>query len=112
LSIILLFQFSNAQEDSDISWWNPADSNFLVVEGQVSVFSVKKLEIPDLHGTGCTLTSSITANLVKGISLYEAVELSKTWMARLLGENPILDRTGAPRSMDHLAVMAGSSLKE
>ena len=33
-AIILLFQFSLAQEDTAISWWNPADSNSLVVEGQ------------------------------------------------------------------------------
>jgi hydroxymethylpyrimidine/phosphomethylpyrimidine kinase len=90
----------------------PDAVDILVIEGQISVFSVKKLEIPDLHGTGCTLTSSITANLAKGFSLHEAVELSKAWMARLLGENPILDRTGVPRSIDHMAVMAGSSLKK
>ena len=32
--IILLFQFSIAQEDTAISWYNPAESNSLVVEGQ------------------------------------------------------------------------------
>ena len=33
-AIILLFQFSIAQEDTAISWYNPAESNSLVVEGQ------------------------------------------------------------------------------
>ena len=33
-TIILLFQYSTAQEDVAISWWNPAESNSLVVEGQ------------------------------------------------------------------------------
>ncbi|MDO6604229.1 SGNH/GDSL hydrolase family protein [Arenibacter palladensis] len=33
-AIILLFQFSMAQEDVAISWWNPAESNSLEIEGQ------------------------------------------------------------------------------
>ncbi|MEZ4968259.1 MAG: SGNH/GDSL hydrolase family protein [Flavobacteriaceae bacterium] len=33
-AIVLLFQFSMAQESTAISWWNPAENNFLVVEGQ------------------------------------------------------------------------------
>ena len=33
-AIILLFQFSIAQEDTDFTWWNPGESNSLVVEGQ------------------------------------------------------------------------------
>ncbi|MEQ8419546.1 MAG: SGNH/GDSL hydrolase family protein [Arenibacter algicola] len=33
-TLILLFQFSIAQEDADLIWWNPAESNSLVVEGQ------------------------------------------------------------------------------
>lgn len=31
---IILFQFLMAQESTAISWWNPAENNFLVVEGQ------------------------------------------------------------------------------
>jgi len=34
LTIIFLFQFTNAQEDKNIKWWNPTDTNSLVVEGQ------------------------------------------------------------------------------
>lgn len=34
MAIILLFQFSIAQEDRGISWWNPADSDSWGVEGQ------------------------------------------------------------------------------
>ena len=33
-AIILLFQFSMAQENVAISWWNPAESNSLEIEGQ------------------------------------------------------------------------------
>ena len=33
-AIILLFQVTMAQKDSHISWWNPAESNSLVVEGR------------------------------------------------------------------------------
>jgi len=33
-TIILLFQFSLAQDDTAISWWNPADSSSFVIEGQ------------------------------------------------------------------------------
>ena len=34
LTIIFLMQFASAQEDKNVKWWNPADANSLVVEGQ------------------------------------------------------------------------------
>ena len=40
----------------------------------------KRIENPNTHGTGCTLSSAITANLAKGNELVKAVELAKQYV--------------------------------
>ena len=85
--------------------------DILCIGDEISVFSTKKLEIPDLHGTGCTLTSSITANLAKGQTVLEAVKLAKGWFTKIIGTPPQSDRDGKPRSMDHLALMPDKNMK-
>lgn len=76
---------------------------------QTHIFSSKKIEIPDIHGTGCSLTSSITANLAKGLEVVEAVELARTYLAGLLVKEPQLDRHGLAISVDHLALKVDKS---
>ncbi len=71
--------------------------------GEISIFRNKKFPSLDVHGTGCTLTSAITANLARGASLHEAIGLAKTYLTRLMEIQQQLDLTGSPRSLDHLA---------
>lgn len=43
---------------------------------RVTIFKAKSIESKDSHGTGCTLSSAIAANLAKGQTLVNAVGLS------------------------------------
>ncbi|MGN0814946.1 MAG: bifunctional hydroxymethylpyrimidine kinase/phosphomethylpyrimidine kinase [Candidatus Coproplasma sp.] len=40
----------------------------------------KRIDNPNTHGTGCTLSSAIAANLAKGYALYESVERAKQFI--------------------------------
>ena len=47
-------------------------------------FHGKRIENPNTHGTGCTLSSAIASNLAKGFSLDESVRLSKDYISGAL----------------------------
>ncbi len=49
-------------------------------EGKLLRFNHARLDIPDLHGTGCTLSAAITAHLAKGESLERAIALSVEYL--------------------------------
>jgi hydroxymethylpyrimidine/phosphomethylpyrimidine kinase len=48
----------------------------LYAGGETKLFSHARIETRNTHGTGCTLSSSITAHLAKGVPLIDAVRLS------------------------------------
>lgn len=57
------------------------DSDDLLYDnGVVRWFYGKKVDTANTHGTGCTLSSAIAANLAKGFSLEEAVAKSKKYI--------------------------------
>ncbi|GIN61861.1 hydroxymethylpyrimidine/phosphomethylpyrimidine kinase [Robertmurraya siralis] len=41
----------------------------------------ERIETKNTHGTGCTLSSAIAANLAKGHSMFEAVKLAKQYIS-------------------------------
>ena len=47
---------------------------------KVQKFSARRLDIPQSHGSGCTLSAAITANLAKGQVLSTAVNNAKSWL--------------------------------
>ena len=47
-------------------------------------FLGKRIDNPNTHGTGCTLSSAIASNLAKGLSLEEAVKLAKEYLSGAL----------------------------
>lgn len=44
----------------------------------------KRIDNPNTHGTGCTLSSAIAANLAKGYSLENSVERAKEYITKVL----------------------------
>ena len=44
----------------------------------------EQIETPNTHGTGCTLSSAITANLAKGMTPSDAVKTAKTYVTEAL----------------------------
>ncbi|MDF1811037.1 MAG: hydroxymethylpyrimidine/phosphomethylpyrimidine kinase [Verrucomicrobiales bacterium] len=47
--------------------------DILCENGEIEILASPRLEIPELHGTGCTLSAAITAGLAQGLSLRESV---------------------------------------
>jgi len=47
-------------------------------------FKGKKIDNPNTHGTGCTLSSAIASNLAKGLSLEESVRKAKDYISGAL----------------------------
>ncbi len=47
---------------------------------EIHQFPAPRLDQAHTHGTGCTLSAAITANLAKGHSLHEAVAAAKAWL--------------------------------
>lgn len=62
-------------------------------------FQGRRVDNPNTHGTGCTLSSAIAANLAKGFSLEDSVERAKTYLSGALGAQLNLGHGSGP--MDH-----------
>jgi len=60
----------------------------------------QRVDIGRTHGTGCTLSAAITAELARGRALEEAVARARRWVARALTSAPAVGRGGRP--LDHL----------
>lgn len=52
----------------------------LVADGQVTWFEAERIETRNTHGTGCSLSSALAAELAKGEYLEEAVRVAKAWL--------------------------------
>ncbi|MDO4178283.1 MAG: bifunctional hydroxymethylpyrimidine kinase/phosphomethylpyrimidine kinase [Phascolarctobacterium sp.] len=53
----------------------------LLYDGEKEIwFTSERVATKNTHGTGCTLSSSLAANLAKGMSLEEAVKASKAYV--------------------------------
>jgi hydroxymethylpyrimidine/phosphomethylpyrimidine kinase len=58
--------------------------DLLVTEGDVRRFAAPRLLSKNLHGTGCTLSSAIAANIVLGAQLPEAVAAAKAFVRQAI----------------------------
>jgi hydroxymethylpyrimidine/phosphomethylpyrimidine kinase len=56
--------------------------DLLVTEDTIHRFAAPRLASENLHGTGCTLSSAIAANIVLGAPLPEAVAAAKAFVRR------------------------------
>ena len=62
-----------------------SDANdLLYANGEYRWFEGKRIDNPNTHGTGCTLSSAIAANLAKGFPLAESVQRSKDYISGAL----------------------------
>ena len=76
------------------------DANDLLYrDGSYRWFHGKRIDNPNTHGTGCTLSSAIASNLAKGFSMDESVERAKEYISGALGA--MLDLGEGSGPMDH-----------
>lgn len=59
-------------------------NDFLISDGNAQWFIGEKIDNPNTHGTGCTLSSAIASNLAKGFSLPESVARAKEYLSGAL----------------------------
>ena len=59
-------------------------------------FEGKRINNPNTHGTGCTLSSAIAANLAKGYDLSQAVERAKEYISGALSAMLDLGKGAGP----------------
>ena len=77
-----------------------SDANdLLYVDDEFLWFYGKRIHNPNTHGTGCTLSSAIAANLAKGYGLEAAVERAKAYISGALAA--MLDLGHGSGPMNH-----------
>lgn len=73
--------------------------------GTCKWFHGRRIDNPNTHGTGCTLSSAIASNLAKGCDLDTAVERAKAYLSGALAA--MLDLGAGQGPMDHLFDLKG-----
>ncbi len=73
------------------------DANDLLCRnGEIRWFYGKRIPNPNTHGTGCTLSSAIAANLAKGFDLETAVHRAKDYISGALSAQLDLGQGSGP----------------
>ena len=66
---------------------NVNDANDLLYEnGKYKWFNSKHIDNPNTHGTGCTLSSAIAANLAKDFNMQSSVQRAKNYISGALAD--------------------------
>ncbi|MDO4516308.1 MAG: bifunctional hydroxymethylpyrimidine kinase/phosphomethylpyrimidine kinase [Bacillota bacterium] len=73
-------------------------------------FKGKRIDNPNTHGTGCTLSSAIASNLAKGMELEEAVRQAKEYISGALAAMLDLGKGRGP--MNHLFDLDSRFIRE
>ncbi len=74
-------------------------NDLLYIGGSYKWFCGKRIDNPNTHGTGCTLSSAIAAGLAKGYSLEESVQRAKDYISGALADMLDLGKGSGP--MNH-----------
>lgn len=73
------------------------DANDLLYDGENATwFYGQRIDNPNTHGTGCTLSSAIASNLAKGYDLPAAVEKAKAYISYALAAGLDLGKGSGP----------------
>ncbi len=76
-----------------------ADDLLVEADGTETWFAGKRIANPNTHGTGCTLSSAIAANLAKGYPLPQAIARAKGYITAALSAG--LDLGAGSGPLDH-----------
>lgn len=73
--------------------------DILFEKGEYYEFPSRRIDNPNTHGTGCTLSSAIACNLAKGMRMQEAVQTAKDYVTGAIGAGLDIGRGRGP--LDH-----------
>ncbi|HIX29614.1 MAG TPA: bifunctional hydroxymethylpyrimidine kinase/phosphomethylpyrimidine kinase [Candidatus Blautia stercoravium] len=82
---------------------NDRADDLLYIDGKFIWYSGEKVENPNTHGTGCTLSSAIACNLAAGFDVPESVRRAKAYITGALWEQLNLGKGSGP--LDHMYVL-------
>ena len=85
-------------------------NDLLYANGELHWFEGKRINNPNTHGTGCTLSSAIASNLAKGFNLVESVQRAKDYISGALAA--MLDLGEGSGPMNHAYDLQGEYAKE
>ena len=85
-------------------------NDLLYANGELVWFEGKRINNPNTHGTGCTLSSAIASNLAKGFTLAESVQRAKAYISGALAA--MLDLGEGSGPMNHAFDLQGEYAKE
>ena len=78
-------------------------NDLLYTDGHAVWFNGTRIDNPNTHGTGCTLSSAIASNLAKGYTLSESVERAKDYISRSLAS--LLDLGKGSGPINHILIL-------
>ena len=85
-------------------------NDLLYSDGKMVWFEGERINNPNTHGTGCTLSSAIASNLAKGFSLEESIRRAKEYIQGALAA--MLDLGEGSGPMQHNFDLQGEFAKE
>ena len=85
-------------------------NDLLYKDGTSTWFHGKRIDNPNTHGTGCTLSSAIASNLACGMDLEDAVRSAKAYISGALAAMLNLGKGRGP--MNHLFDLKSSFIRE
>lgn len=85
-------------------------SDLLFANGKYILFEGKRIDNPNTHGTGCTLSSAVAANIAKGFSLEMSVRRAKNYISGTLLAMLNLGKGSGP--MNHAFNLCGEFAEE
>ena len=71
-------------------------NDFLYADGKGEWFCGIRINNPNTHGTGCTLSSAIASNLAKGYSLVDSIHYAKAYISGALKSGLNLGKGSGP----------------
>ena len=89
-------------------------NDLLYANGELVWFEGKRIDNPNTHGTGCTLSSAIASNLAKGFSLAESVKRAKDYISGALAAMLDLGKGSGPmmHNFDLNSLFSKNTLKK
>ena len=85
-------------------------NDLLFKDGTYTWYNGKRINNPNTHGTGCTLSSAIAANLAKGFDLDASVKRAKDYISGALAAMLDLGKGSGP--MNHAFDIQSKFTKE
>lgn len=78
-------------------------NDVLVINDNVVIIEGERIDNPNTHGTGCTLSSAIASNLAKGIDMEQSVRNAKAYISGALKAGLDLGKGSGP--LNHMYVL-------